>query len=304
MIRFSVIIPTYNRQAYLLACLETVFAQTYGPHEVIVVDDGSTDGTVEALDGFGARIRFIQQSNAGPGAARNRGAQIASGDYIAFLDSDDLWFPWALSTFAELIELHDNPSLLFGRYVDFESGEELKAILAQTPVGDAYPNFLASHSKGYFCGAGMMVISRKAFEKTSGFAEDFLNAEDHDLALQLGTERGFVQVLNPITIGHRVHCDNEMGDTSKTLRGVERLVSREKAGQYPGGVDRSIHRREIIARHTRAAVTGAIRSGYTRDALSLYIATSYWNFRLGRFSYLVAAPLLALASVLRLGSAK
>ncbi len=299
MTRFSVIIPTHNRKAYLFECLETVFAQTYAPHEVIVVDDGSTDGTVEALGEYGARIRFIEQPNAGPGAARNRGAQIASGDYLAFLDSDDLWFPWTLSTFAELIELHDHPSLLFGRYVDFEGSEELETIRERRPFGDAYPNFLASHAKGYFCGAGMMAISRETFQKTSGFAEDFLNAEDHDLALQLGTASGFVQVMEPITVGHRIHGGNEMGNIRRTLAGLQRLVQKEEAGKYSGGTELRVIRREIIARHVRPAVMGALRSSYAKAAWSLYRSTFAWNLRLGRIAYLAAAPLLALGYRLR-----
>ncbi|GAA0761651.1 hypothetical protein FHS52_003216 [Erythromicrobium ramosum] len=293
MISFSIIIPTYNRKHYLLECLETVFAQSYAPHEVIVVDDGSTDGTIEALQKFEDRIHVIRQANAGPGAARNRGAMGAKGEYLAFLDSDDLWFPWALASFAKLIERHQNPALVFGRFVDFRDACELTEIGCEDPSGASYPDFLSSHAEGHFCGAGMMIVERTAFQQVCGFEEDRLNAEDHDFALTLGTQKGFVQVQEPVTVGHRLVVGSEMTDLGKTLRGLARLVSKEKAGRYPGGSSRKAARRSIIARHVRSAVIGAMRSGMITDAWHLYCETFAWNLRFGRGAYLAAAPLLA-----------
>lgn len=287
---FSVIIPTYNRKDYLLECLETVFAQSCAPYEVIVVDDGSFDGTMAVVEKFGRGVQVIQQANAGPGAARNRGASIASGDYLAFLDSDDLWLPWTLATFAFLIEQFDGPSLLFGRFVDFIDQHELRRITFQEPVGRVYPDFLNSHAEGPFCGAGMMVVKRDVFQQVGGFAEDRLNAEDHDLALKLGTQAGFIEVREPVTVGHRCHAGSEMTDLGKTLGGLERLVSKEKAGQYPGGPKRTLARRSIIARHVRSAVIGAAKSGQGIHAVPLYLRTFSWNLRLGRGSYLAAFP--------------
>ncbi len=87
----SVVIPTYNCAAWLPACLESVFAQTWRDLEVIVVDDGSTDGTPETLRPWRERIRYIRQANAGVAAARNAGVKASSGPLVAFLDADDLW---------------------------------------------------------------------------------------------------------------------------------------------------------------------------------------------------------------------
>lgn len=287
-------IPSYNRKAWLLECLDSIYHQTYEPYEIIVVDDGSTDGTLDVLRTDHPRVLALHQKNAGPGAARNRGARQATGDYLAFIDSDDVWLPWTLNVFSDLIELHNGPSLIFGRFLDFIEPVDLEKIELRDVDSIFFSDFLASHSESCFCGAGMMVIRRTSFEKTTGFAEDFLNAEDHDLALQLGTAPGFVQVLSPITIGHRVHCMNEMSDINKTLRGMQRVISKEIAGEYPGGAKRRDPRQEIISRHARAAVASAIRSGHVRQALQLYKATASWNLRLGRFRYLAAVPLIAL----------
>ena len=110
---FSVVIATYERLDLLKATLESVWAQSFHSYEVIVVDDGSTDGTVDYLLGLGDRVTIIVQRNAGPGVARNAGAEVATGEYVAFLDSDDLWFPWTLSTyFAAINGTHPVPSFL------------------------------------------------------------------------------------------------------------------------------------------------------------------------------------------------
>ncbi len=91
MPRVSVIIPTYNRAALLCETLASVFAQTFQDYQVIVVDDGSTDDTPEQLRELGARVIVEHTAHAGEGAARNAGLDRARGEYIAFLDSDDLW---------------------------------------------------------------------------------------------------------------------------------------------------------------------------------------------------------------------
>ena len=100
---FSVVIPTYNRVHLLERTLDSVWRQGFTDFEVVVVDDGSNDGTQEYLRSLGNRIRIVLQANGGPGAARNAGVRMASGKYVALLDSDDLWFPWTLNIFAQAI---------------------------------------------------------------------------------------------------------------------------------------------------------------------------------------------------------
>src|SRR3954470_1810603 len=87
----SVIIPTYNYARYLPQAIDSALGQTHAPLEVIVVDDGSTDDTPRVLEAYASRIRVIRQANQGAGAARNAGIAAARGEYVAFLDSDDLW---------------------------------------------------------------------------------------------------------------------------------------------------------------------------------------------------------------------
>src|ERR1043165_8653356 len=94
--RISVVIPTYNSAPFLPETLDSVFAQTYPAHEVIVVDDGSTDNTEEVLRAYAGRITYVKQANAGVSSARNAAIERATGNWFALLDSDDIWKPQKL----------------------------------------------------------------------------------------------------------------------------------------------------------------------------------------------------------------
>jgi glycosyltransferase involved in cell wall biosynthesis len=102
----SIIIPTYNRWPMLGAAVESVLAQSYRDFELIVVDDGSTDGTATELVQFGSKLRYFQQDRSGVSAARNLGVLKSRGRLIAFLDSDDLWRPDKLKIQARFMEVH------------------------------------------------------------------------------------------------------------------------------------------------------------------------------------------------------
>ena len=111
---FSVVVPTYNRRSMLERALRSVWAQTCDDYELIVVDDGSTDGTAEFLATLGSDVRTVRQENQGPSAARNAGVALARGTYVVFLDSDDELLPDALACYARAIEMASRPSLVSG----------------------------------------------------------------------------------------------------------------------------------------------------------------------------------------------
>jgi len=114
--KFSVIIPACNAAATLARALDSVLAQTWPAHEIIVVDDGSTDTTAAVAAGYGEKIRYLRQENAGVSAARNHGAQVASGDWLAFLDADDWYYPNRLKWHAEWIARDPTLDFLSGDY--------------------------------------------------------------------------------------------------------------------------------------------------------------------------------------------
>ena len=103
----TVIIPVYNGERFLGAAIESVLHQTFQDYELIVVDDGSTDKTSNVVDAYKGRLKFLTQSNSGQASARNLGFRCSSGEYLAFLDADDLWYPNMLET--EVMALEENP---------------------------------------------------------------------------------------------------------------------------------------------------------------------------------------------------
>jgi glycosyltransferase involved in cell wall biosynthesis len=109
--RFSVVIPTYNCASYLRNAIDSVLVQTRPSHEIIVIDDGSTDETSSLLARYGDRVCVIRQDNAGACVARDVGLERSSGDWVAFLDADDVWYPEKLA--AQALEIDRNPGLLF-----------------------------------------------------------------------------------------------------------------------------------------------------------------------------------------------
>jgi glycosyltransferase involved in cell wall biosynthesis len=298
---FSVVIPTFNRASLLGRTLESVWSQRFTDFEVIIVDDGSTDGTVDFLYQRGWPVQLIMQSNLGGGAARNVGACRARGDYLAFLDSDDWWFPWTLACFAELIERHNGPAILSARLVEFSDESELAVVKQESTQAATFADYFASHHTGYFVGAGMSVLKRVAFLNTSGYTDRDVNSEDHDLILRLGNLPGFVQVLKPVTLGWRRHPGSATRDLRRSAQGSRFLVDQELHGAYPGGSDQLRARRDIIARHTRAIALACLRQGLRREAWALYRETFAWNVALGRFKYLVAFPMLSAVPATRQG---
>ncbi len=110
---FTVVIPLYQKGHRIIECLDSVRAQTWAPEEVIVIDDGSTDGGGEIARGYPEQwLRYVRQENQGVSVARNLGVQLASGDYIAFLDADDSWLPGHLAALADLAERYPRANLV------------------------------------------------------------------------------------------------------------------------------------------------------------------------------------------------
>jgi glycosyltransferase involved in cell wall biosynthesis len=284
---FSIIIPTYNRAEFLQQTLESVWRQTFNDYEVIVVDDGSTDETAAYLSQISDRISIQTQRNAGPGVARNKGVESARGEYLAFLDSDDVWFSWTLETVAELIAKHDRPALVSAKLVAFREPAELDSVKQTEIKAEIFSDYFASSDRDCFVGAGMTFVRRDKFLEAGGFTPREINLEDHDLILRLGTAAGFVRILEPATLGWRRHDASTADRSLRSFAGCRHLIENEQNGLYPGGQSRSIARRRIITRHVRPWALTLARTGAWRPAWSLYNSTFVWNLTLNRWRFLV-----------------
>ncbi len=293
---FSVIIPAYNRASLIGATLDSVLNQEdRGDVEIIVVDDGSTDGTMQVLNQYSQQhgVRVLQQLNRGPGAARNLGLFAATGEYAAFLDSDDLWFPWTLRIYRQVIEANHRPAFLSGMQREFSDGAELAGTAMHDLDVESFKDYYASSDRWRWFSASSFVIRKDAAIAVKAFDSGWGVSEDADLAMKLGTSPGFVHICSPFTFAYRVHGGNVMNNAGRIFTGISLLIDHEKGGHYPGGVERRRQRQEIICRHARWCSIACAKAGSQEMSWDLYLRTLRWNMRLRRLKYVFGFPATA-----------
>jgi glycosyltransferase involved in cell wall biosynthesis len=182
MIKVSVVIPTYNLQSYIEKTLDSVLNQTVKPYEIIVVDDGSTDNTVDKLIKY--PVKVIKQENAGAAAARNRGVVEARGNWIAFLDGDDEWLPEKIKLLIEMIT--EEPELVMvahNEYEGYSDGPWLEKNLSECLNKDE-PLFDQLFRR-CFLSTSTMSVRRKVFLDEEGMDTSLRSCQDYDLWLRL-----------------------------------------------------------------------------------------------------------------------
>ncbi len=195
----SVVIPVYNGERYLAEAIESVLGQLYRPLELLVVDDGSSDGSAEVAGRYDTCVRLIRAPHEGLAAARNRGAEAAEGFYLAFLDADDLWTPGKLPLQVARLQSDAALDAAFGAVEHFYSPELDQAARGAIacPVG-AMP--------GYHAGA--MLIRREAFRRVGPFQTCWQVGEFIDWYLR-AQEAGLVSVMLPeVVMRRRLHATN------------------------------------------------------------------------------------------------
>lgn len=190
--RISVIIPTWQRAALLGDAVASVRRQSVPVHEIVVVDDGSSDGTRAIATSLGPDVRYAWQENQGPAAARNLGLELASGDVIAFLDSDDLFDDAKLAIQTALLERHPGADMVWGR---------ARNVIFSPADGD-----LAPAPQDAVCWQlGSMLFRRSLFQRVGGFEPSLRHWEDVDLVIRV-REAGLSVVEHPdVVLLRRLH---------------------------------------------------------------------------------------------------
>lgn len=182
-ISFSIIIPTFNRKYFLAKAIKSIFAQHHSDWEIIVVDDGSTDGTDEMMQEYDdKRIRYLYQGNRGVSFARNRAIEQAKFEWLVFLDSDDWFTPFKLQKTAEYIQQYSDIKLFHTEEVWYKDGEVFPQKLKhRNPDGWVYKDVLP------ICCISMStaVIHRSIFNDVGLFDEEFDACEDYDFWLRV-----------------------------------------------------------------------------------------------------------------------
>jgi glycosyltransferase involved in cell wall biosynthesis len=290
----SVIIPTYNRAGIIGRTIDNILEQTYRNLELIVVDDGSTDDTQARLKAYGDRIRVIQQNNAGPGAARNRGAEAAQGDIIAFQDSDDLWKPTKLERQVALLERDRSlPCCLCNvlmRVVDGKSYTSFEHSLIKLEREEGlWLNVLDVLATRFVLFNQAAAIRRDAFERIGGFPEDLRYMEDYDLPLRLAMEGSWAFIREPLVVygeGSPASFSEEAKKNASALkqcelRVYERMLARASGSRY-ANARRGLRRRLAITRRQLSALelqkNGSLISRYLGNCIALVD-----RFRMGLF---------------------
>ncbi len=257
----SVIIPTYNRWPMVGAAVASVLAQSYRDFELIVVDDGSTDGTSTELIQFGSQLRYFRQERSGVSAARNVGVRQSCGRLIAFLDSDDLWQPDKLKIQVHFMENSPEVQICQTDEVWFRHGVRVNPrIKHRKPSGDIFERSLDL----CLVSPSAVMLTREVFDRSGGFDESLPVCEDYDLWLRIARDYPVPLIEQPLVVKHGGHTDQ----LSHSLWGMDRyrLIALQKllragiAGAQRAAVLRVLHNKVAVL------VQGARKRGKVADA--------------------------------------
>jgi glycosyltransferase involved in cell wall biosynthesis len=273
--RFSIVITCYNQVHFIGAAVESALALRFPSKEVLVVDDASTDGSTELLERYAGSVHLIKLAkNVGPLAARNRGAAGATGEFLVFLDGDDLFMPWALDVYEQVIAAC-SPKILCGQTRWFSGNVPA---LAQADIPRriefvSYADFLSKDRPIGFS-ASSFIVDRNEFARVGGWTLGIFQLDLQDIALKLGCSGRLVLICEPRTAFYRINASNSIHNVSPFLAMARRLMARERLGMYPGGRKLLFKRYAWCGGFVFFWVRRAFRAGFYTDGLLLGISGS------------------------------
>jgi glycosyltransferase involved in cell wall biosynthesis len=268
MPRISVVMPAFNAAPFITETLKSVLDQTIIDVEVIVVDDGSTDGTRERISGYGDRVRLLHQDRGGAAKARNLGVGHARGEWIAFLDADDLWTPDKLERQLALAA-ETGSSFVFADRINIgERGPlpELQSTIQPLRDGDIYEVLL----RGNFITTSSVLLRRDVFEQVGRFSEDPIlpPAEDWDLWLRVAHDHPAAACRLPV-VKYRHHLTGASRNVDRMNRARRSVV--ERGLNLPRGRTLAPRvQRQIWSAMWATNGWDAARHGYKAAALQFY----------------------------------
>lgn len=231
----SVIIPAYNAEAFLAEAVESALSQSFPAHEIIVVDDGSTDRTPEVAKKYNGRIKYVRQENAGPACARNRGIRLATGEYVAFLDADDIWKSDKLEEQVRAFRENPAAALVYSKINVINSKKvNSSARPAKAYSGKIFDNLLVEN----FILLSTVVVRSSALREVGCFDESLFTAEDTNLYLKLAKLHEIVCV-DKVLVYYRKHGKNisdRFDIKVGTLDNLDNIIRRfpdTAPGSYP-----------------------------------------------------------------------
>ena len=264
----SVVIPLYNKAAHIRRALESVLSQSYADFEVIVVDDGSTDGGVGLVQEYNdPRIRLISQENSGVSAARNRGIAEAGAQWVAFLDADDAWESRFLERTISVTETNESVDVVFANISrPGRPPSEFPTSVTEGPVGDYLDFFVKHNGRGVHPSA--VLVRRGVLERVGAFPVGIRHGEDIDCWTRLALEGAQFYCVPEILATYHTDATNRAMNVDPRqfcychepiLASCKRL---KDAGRIPGhlvaSVERFVH--FMLLRHARTLVDAGLQT--------------------------------------------
>lgn len=267
---FSIIIPVYNRAPLVAKTIESVLNQSFSDFEIITVDDGSSDDSLQVLNRYRDTIKIISQQNQGAEIARNNAVKHASGDYLVFLDSDDLLFRDSLWIYYQMITKENFPPLVFAQGKSFrnndkpvESGSDRNTI-CYTPVKD-----YLSKTESAWLSTSFLVFKRSLWDEKTCFKKG--TVDDLDFILRIGTFQPCIFIKSPATVAYRRHPGNSIHDVFINLVRLSNMLVLERNGEYPGGHERKMERMAVIGGHIFQWSQKGLKKRHYKESISLML---------------------------------
>lgn len=249
--KISVIIPTYNRKHTLQRAIDSVLSQTFKPYEIIIVDDGSKDGTKEWLLQNYPSVQYIHQPNNGVSSARNKGIQISQGSWIALLDSDDEWMPEKLEYQSRFLEVNRDSSFCHTNEIWIRNGVRVNQMKKHKKYGgDIFKHCLD------ICriSPSSSIINKDVFEEVGAFDESLTVCEDYELWLRVTAKFNILFLDEPLIKKYGGHLDQlsrvPEGIEQYRIRSLEKILSMGSLTetQFRSAKDMLIHKLNIYAK--------------------------------------------------------
>ena len=222
----SVIIPTFNRKETLKRAIQSVVMQSYTPHEIIVIDDGSDDGTKEWLKDNFPNVKYIYQMNSGVSSARNKGIKFARGDWIALLDSDDEWLPSKLKDQANEIELNPAAKFLHTNEIWIRNGVRVNQMKKHKKYGGYIFEKCLDMCR---ISPSSVLIKKDIFDEIGMFDETLKVCEDYDLWLRFASKYPVHFLDQPLIKKYGGHSDQlskvDDGIESYRIRSLKKIMN-------------------------------------------------------------------------------
>jgi glycosyltransferase involved in cell wall biosynthesis len=290
--KVSVIVPAYNSAAYTVETVESVLGQTYRDFELIVVDDGSTDNTREAMERFGDQIQYVHKENGGACSARNLGIDMSGGEYVACIDCDDLWLPDKLQRSVEGLDANGDWGLVFNRCYLIDAGGNVSGLTNyQFDITNPYRELLRDN----FIVSPTVVMRRSSLDAVGPYDENIFIPADWDLWLRIAAEYPigyFEEPLSKYRMASRYtlrHIEQSIAENTYVLdkhfqleNGLSQRDKDEIIGRFCV-VHGKLYRESGDLANARSKLKTAIRlnarywPSYAHLALS-YLGSGIWRF--------------------------